>query len=87
MIPQLSQCFICLSFQGKTLKFYCEFHSQLDEDLADNDAGDDSAGSEMLNVINVSIMDDSNKDKVYCAETENMDVVSIKACCIINKVL
>ncbi|KAL9980985.1 hypothetical protein ACROYT_G009634 [Oculina patagonica] len=56
----------------KTLKFYCEFNTQLDE--LDDEMGDDSAGPEMLNIVNVSVVDTPDKEKtVYCAETENMD--------------
>ena len=68
---------ICFLFQDKTLKFYCEFNTQLDEDFSHPE--DDNAAAEMLNIINVSVVDTPDKEKtVYCAETENMDSVSIK---------
>lgn len=47
--------------------------------------GDESAGPEMLNIVNVSVVDTPDKEKtVYCAETENMDSVSTKASPFIN---
>lgn len=67
-------------FQGHTLKFYCEFNTDLGEDLSDGEGEEgERAAPEMVHVVNVSIMDAPNMDKektIYCAETENMDSVS-----------
>lgn len=62
---------------GHTLKFYCEFNSDLGEDyLSDSEVEGERAAPEMVHIINVSVMDSPNRDKektIYCAETENMD--------------
>ena len=67
-------------FQGHTLKFYCEFSSDLGEDYSsDSEVEGERAAPEMVHIINVSVMDSPNRDKektIYCAETENMDSVS-----------
>lgn len=55
---------------GKTLKFYCEFNSELGENFSDHE----EENEEIINIINVSVLDSSDKDKtVYCSETENLD--------------
>jgi len=61
---------------GHTLKFYCEFNTDLGEDLMSDDGEAEKAAPEMVHIVNVSVMDTPGKDKektIYCAETENMD--------------
>lgn len=72
--------FFYLVFQGHTLKFYCEFNTDLGEDLMSDDGEAEKAAPEMVHIVNVSVMDTPGKDKektIYCAETENMDSVSL----------
>ena len=57
------------------LKFYCEFNTDLGENFSDHE----EENEEIINIINVSVLDSSDKDKtVYCSETENLDSVSIE---------
>ncbi|XP_029194269.1 complement component 1 Q subcomponent-binding protein, mitochondrial-like [Acropora muricata] len=64
---------------GHTLKFYCEFDPDFDEDdelTSDGEGGHDSVAPVMVHIINVSVMDTPGRDKektIYSAETENMD--------------
>lgn len=62
---------------GHTLKFYCEFNTDLSDDFVSDGEGEvERAAPEMVHIINVAVMDSPGKDKkktIYCAETENMD--------------
>ncbi|PFX28489.1 Complement component 1 Q subcomponent-binding protein, mitochondrial [Stylophora pistillata] len=54
---------------GKTLQFYCEFNTQLE----DEHSGEDE-GPHLFYIVNIAVSDGTNKGKTfYCAETENMD--------------
>ncbi|XP_058955301.2 complement component 1 Q subcomponent-binding protein, mitochondrial-like [Pocillopora verrucosa] len=54
---------------GKTLQFYCEFNTQLEEEHSEEDEGPD-----LFYIVNVAVVDGTSKGKTsYCAETENMD--------------
>lgn len=58
-------------FQGKTLQFYCEFNTQLEEEHSEEEEGPD-----LFYIVNVAVVDGTSKGKTsYCAETENMDGV------------